>query len=421
MTAARDAEDRARNAARRRGRRGRRRAGSRPERLPATFWWLWFSHFLYWAARFTMIFLSLFLTVEMGLSPSSMGIHLAVFGLGGVLSVLAGGAVADAVGRRPALLGSLGCSAVLTALLAVARPGPGLLVVLFGLGLASFAAKPVFETFIADVVDASQRHRAYSLNFVAINSGFIVAPQVAALLIELSYAAMLAVEAVALLVVCLLVAVSVPSDRRPRAQTPGTLPGRGLGPVFADRTFMAFVALNLVFMVVLMQNTLSLPIFMAKEGYSTSQFAWLLTLNGVILILFQMPVSTRVLQYRASTTLVVASALMALGYAIYPFADAWWILAVGVTVWTAGELINMPTAAWITSRFATVRFRGRYLGVFGLTSALAFLVGPLLSGILLEWAGPQALWWACAGLMAASAVARWLLVPFQEERIRHHR
>lgn len=388
--------------------------------LPSIFWWLWVSHFLYWSGRFTMVFLALFLTAHMGLSPASMGVHLAVYGLGGVLSVLCGGAIADAVGRRPALLGSLLFSAVLTVVLAVTSAGPVLPLVLFVLGLVSFATKPVFETFIADVVEPHDRHRAYSLNYIAINCGFIVAPQAAALLVEQSWAMMMLVESAVLVVVCVLVLVSVPSDRRTAVKESERLPNRGLRIVFADRLFMAFVITNLAFMVVLMQNTLSLPIFMADEGYSTRAFAWLLTLNGLILIALQIPVSTRVLRYRASTTLVVATVLMALGYAIYPFADAWWILAVGVTVWTLGELINMPTAAWLASRFAPAEYRGRYLGVFALTSSLAFLVGPLVSGVLLDVAGPQALWWVCTGLMVVTSIARWALVSAQEKRIARH-
>lgn len=403
-----------------RSRRGRRRARAAP--LPAIFWVLWTSHLLYWTVRFTMIFLSLFLTVEMGLSASATGMHLAAFGLGGIVSVLVGGAVSDAIGRRPALLGSLVASALLTTLLALMGPGVLLVLVLFGLGAASFMTKPVFETLIADVVDPDHRHRAYSLDFVAINTGFLVSPQIAAWLVERSYTAMLLAEAGAMVLVTAVVAISVPSDRRRRAPSPGVQPTGvlgGIGSVFRDRAFVAFVVLNLVFMLVLIQNTLSLPIYMADQGYSTRQFAWLLTLNGAILIVFQMPVSAWVQRRRSSTMLALASALMALGYAVYPFADAWWILAGGVVVWTSGELINMPTAAWVASRFGPVEFRGRYLGVFALTSSVAFLVGPLLSGFLLELAGPRALWWTCAVLMLLSACGRWLIGGHQEARVGH--
>lgn len=388
--------------------------------LSSTYWWLWTSHFVYWAGRFTMIFLSLFLTAGMGLSASSMGVHIALFGAGGVISVLWGGAIADLLGRRPALLGSMLCSAALTASLSITGPGPALAAVLFCLGLASFATKPVFETFMSDVVDTADRHRAYSLNFIAINSGFIVAPLIAAMLIERSYTTMLLAEAGVLLVVSAMVMACVPSDRRRRPARGLVASGPGLSSVFKDRVFMAFTAVNLAYMVVLMQNTLSLPIFMKGAGYSTQEFALLLSLNGGLLILFQIPVSNRVRKHQASSTLVLATGLMAVGYGIYPFADTWWLLAIAVVVWTCGELINMPTAAWMASRFGPPELRGRYLGVFATTSALAFLIGPMTGGFLLDLAGAKALWWVCSGLMVAASIARWLLVSAQEDRIRDH-
>ena len=389
--------------------------------LPATFWWLWLFHLIYWAGRFIMIFLSLFLTVEIGLSPSSMGLYVALFGAGGVVSVLFGGTMADLVGRRLALHASLLSSAILAGFLSTTPTGPWLGAILFLLGLASFAAKPVFETFMVDVVDSGDRHRAYSLNYIAINLGFIISPPVAAILVERSFRTMMVAEALGLLVVAALVSWRIPNDRRSRHDSAPTGPPAGLATVFKDRMFVGFVTLNLMFMVVLMQNTISLPIFMAEEGYSTTGYAALLSLNGVILILFQIPVSNRVVRYRASMSLVLATGLMALGYAIYPFATNWWVLALGVTVWTAGELINMPTAAWIASRYGPLRLRGRYLGFFALTSALAFMIGPIVGGYLLEFVGSEALWFACSAMMVVVAILRFFMAKAQEVRISESR
>ena len=93
--------------------------------LPPTFWWLWAGTLVNRAGAFVLPFLAFYLTDELDLTPSFVGLVLGAFGLGSTVAALVGGVLADRLGRRPVLLGSqLGTAATLVALGFTTGPRP---------------------------------------------------------------------------------------------------------------------------------------------------------------------------------------------------------------------------------------------------------------------------------------------------------
>jgi predicted MFS family arabinose efflux permease len=74
--------------------------------LPTTFWWLWAGTLVNRAGAFVLPFLAFYLTDDLDLTPSYVGLVLGAYGLGSVVASLGGGVLADRLGRRPVLLGS---------------------------------------------------------------------------------------------------------------------------------------------------------------------------------------------------------------------------------------------------------------------------------------------------------------------------
>ncbi|WP_043173892.1 MDR family MFS transporter [Streptomyces sp. NRRL B-24484] len=384
--------------------------------LPRQFWWLWTSTLVNRLGGFVVTFLALYLTGDRGFSPAYAGLVASLFGLGSAIAAVGGGVLADRWGRRPTLLAAQLGTAASTAVLGFCQDRAAIAVTAFLVGLASNASRPAVSAIIADVVPAEHRVRAYALNYWAINIGFGVSAAVAGLIAAHGYLALFLIDAASTLACAVVVFVRVPESRpesrpaRPVAAGPAGAdpaePRVGLGTVFRDGRFMALVAVNLLLAVVAQQGSTTLAVDMGLAGISAARYGLVVGLNGLLIVVLQLPL-TRVMEGRNRTGLLVASALLTgWGFGLTALAGgSAGFYAVTVAVWTIGEIMAAPTMMGLVAELSPARARGRYQGVYSLSWSLASFVGPAAGGYLLEHAGGRAVWGACAvfGTVAAGA------------------
>ncbi|MEV4557143.1 MFS transporter [Kitasatospora sp. NPDC049285] len=382
-----------------------RRAGGG---LPRQFWWLWASTLVNRLGGFVVTFLALYLTAERGYSAAYAGLVAALFGLGSAVAAIGAGVLTDRLGRRPTLLAAQLSTALFTAVLGFTDGPVAIAAVAFLTGLANNASRPAVSAMIADLVPAADRVRAYSLNYWAINIGFGASAAVAGLIAVHGYLLLFLLDALSTLLCAVLVFVKVP-ETRPAAQTSAdepSAPAIGLGTVFRDRPFLAVVAVNLLLALVYQQGSTTLAVDMGRHGISTTQFGLVASLNGVLIVLLQLPL-TRLMEGRNRTALLAASALLTgWGFGLTALAgDSAALYAVTVAIWTIGEIVNAPTMMALVTEFSPAQARGRYQGVYSLSWSLASFLGPAVGGLLLQYAGSWAVWGACAVAGTLAAVA----------------
>ncbi|HYG67771.1 MAG TPA: MFS transporter, partial [Anaeromyxobacteraceae bacterium] len=88
--------------------------------FPAAFWWLWAGALVNALGQFVFPFLALYL-VSRGFSVAEAGGIVAGMGLGSIFAAPLGGILADRIGRRATLVGSLVLGAMTTGFIAVVR------------------------------------------------------------------------------------------------------------------------------------------------------------------------------------------------------------------------------------------------------------------------------------------------------------
>ncbi|WP_432068829.1 MDR family MFS transporter [Streptomyces sp. C10-9-1] len=382
--------------------------------LPREFWWLWTSTLVNRLGGFVATFMVLYLTIERGYSASYAGLVAALHGLGGVLSSLAGGVMTDRLGRRPTLLLAQTSTAVSIAVLGLVQDPVAIAVVACLVGMASNASRPAVQAMMADIVRPEDRVRAFSLNYWAINLGFAISSVAAGFIAEFSYLAGFLGEAVMTLVCAIVVFVKLPESRPPKETAPeaGAAPVAevGLRDVLRDRRFMAVVGLSFLLATVFMQGHTGLPLAMASEGFTSSDFGLVIMGNGLLIVVLQIPV-TRFIENRDPGRLLVVSALLAgYGFGLTAFAGSMGLFALSVAVWTLAEIVNAPTQTSLVVRFSPVHARGRYQGVYTLSWSAAALVAPLLSGLVVDRWGPAWLWALCAAIGTVAAIGYWFVV-----------
>jgi MFS family permease len=383
--------------------------------LPRAYWWLWTSTLINRLGGFVVPFLALYLTADRGYSAGYAGLVAALFGLGGAVAAVAGGVLADRIGRRPTLLAAQLGTAASTLWLGFADGRTTIAAVAFLVGLTSSAGRPATSAIMADVVSAADRVRAFSLNYWAINIGFGVSAAVAGVVAAHGYLTLFVLDAASTLLCAVVVFAKVPETRPEAADAgigaEGDAPAVGLGAVLRDLRFMAVVGLAFLLALIYQQCNSTLPVSMGGDHISSSLYGLVAGLNGLLVVLLQIPLTRLFSGYGKGGLLCAAALVTGWGFGLAAFAHSAWGYAASVSVWTVGEILNAPTSMAVTAELSPEHARGRYQGMNNLAWSAAAFAGPLGGGLLLEHLGSRGLWFACAGLGTLIAGGYLLLAP----------
>ncbi|MFH9014678.1 MDR family MFS transporter [Streptomyces sp. NPDC017943] len=367
--------------------------------LPRAFWWLWTATLVNRLGAFVATFMALYLTLDRGYSATYAGLVVALHGLGGVVSSLGAGVMTDRLGRRPTLLIAQASTALSVALLGFVRDPVAIAGVAFLVGMASNASRPAVQAMMADIVRPEDRIRAFSLNYWAVNLGFAVSSMAAGFIAEVSYLAGFLIEAGMTMACAILVFLRLP-ESRPEATAETAAAGHdssvSLATVLRDGRFMSVVGLSFLVALVFQQGAVGLPVAMGQAGFTPAEYGTAIAVNGLLIVVLQIPV-TRLIEHRDPRRLLVVSSILAgYGFALTAFAGSVGVIALTVCVWTLAEIINAPTQTGLVVRLSPAHGRGRYQGMYTMSWSVAALVAPLMSGYVIDRFGPEWLWALCA-------------------------
>ncbi len=398
--------------------------------LPGAFWWIWLGSLVNRMGGFVLPFFAFYITGPLHRPAAFAGVVTAVFGVGAAVSGIVGGVLTDRVGRKPTLVGSLLANAVTIVALGYAR-SPWLLALgALAVGLATNAFRPALSAMIADLVPGSDRVRAYALNFWAINLGFSISMGAVGLISHFGYLTLFYADAASTTACAILIAVMVRDttpgravkgvrdarigaavdkgtrDARGRGRGRVTHNGQrdGLGAVLRDRTYIAFVATTFLVLVVFNQCQSGLPIQMADAGLSPSLFGEISAINGVLIVLLQMPVTRLLRRWPEGRVLAGASLVIGTGFGVLAFGESVAMYVLCVVVMTLGEIAYTPTAQAVSARLSPDHLRGRYQGVYQLAWTLSSVVSPLAGGAVISAWGGRPLWIGCLAGAGATAL-----------------
>jgi MFS family permease len=397
-------------------RRMRAAAGSTYRGLPQAFWWLWLSTLVNRLGSLVLPLFAFYLTGPMHRTAAFAGLIGAVFGFGAASASLLGGVLADRLGRKPTLVGSLLANAASMTALGFARSPAALALCALAVGTSNAAFRPALSAMIADMVPAADRTRAYALNFWAINLGFAFAMSAVGLADVFGYHALFYGDAGSTVLCALIVMVKV-ADTTPERHmvTPHALAGvtapaagqrDGLHTVFRDRAFVALVAAAFVTMFVYSQCNAGMPMEMARDGLSAAQAGWVGAINGVVIVLLQLPMTRWLGRYAPGRVLAASSIVIGAGFAVLLIGHSVWIYALSCLVWTFGEIGYTPTTQAVVAKLSPAHLRGRYQGMYQLSWTAGSIAAPLVGGAVLTTVGAAPLWLGCLGLTVVAASAQ---------------
>lgn len=382
----------------------------------------------------TIPFLSLYLHSERGVPMSAVGGIFFFAALTGALAQLLGGDWTDRHGRKRVLVvAQLGRGIVFCCLGAAVLLRASPLWFASLVCVSSFFGRlfdPPSGAMIADIATGEERVEAYGVLRVGGNLGWAIGPALGGFLAALSYWSLFLVSAALMLTSAAFLAFKVveTAPHLTRRSGSGFAPGIGSseipGPARApaggtrfrladaavalgDRAFLRYCLTVLILFIVMGQLVSTLSIYVVDwAGRTKAELGLLYTLNGLIVVFLQFPVTRLIGSSRMTTQLVAGSLLYAVGYGMMGFGSAFALLFTGMVVVTLGEITAMPASMNLVASFSGESMRGRYMGTYGLFNSFGWSVGPLVGGILLDLArGRSVLLWSVIGTISIIAAA----------------
>ena len=352
-------------------------------------------------------FFALYLTQKFDIGMSTVGLLFGAFSISGMVGSALGGAMADRMGRRTVIIFSLVLSS-LSALGMGFAPTLGIFIaVVVVVGTLSSIGHPAHEAVVADLLPPEKRAEGYGIIRVVFNVAVIIAPPVAGLLIANSYLTLFLVDAVISLVCAAIVLFALP-ETKPQAHAdakPETMKQTfaGYGRVFKDTPFVAFIAVTVMMTLVYMNMNSTLGVYLRDQhSLPEIRYGWLLSINAIIVVLFQFWVTRRLEKYRPMLMMAAGSLLYAIGFAMYGFVPTFALFIAAMIIITVGEMVVSPFQQSLVASFAPEDMRGRYMAVSGLSWSISFTVGPYFAGLILDSPNPSLLWVFCGivGILA---------------------
>ncbi|MDP9194391.1 MAG: MFS transporter [Acidobacteriota bacterium] len=359
--------------------------------LPRPVWILFAGTFINRFGTFVMPFLAMYMTDE-GFTATQAGLAVSSYGAGHIMASMIGGHLADRIGRRHTIALSMFSSAVAMMALSQARTFPQLVACAFVVGLVSEIYRPAATALIGDLVKPEQRIAAFGMYRFAINLGFAFGPATAGFLADRSFFFLFAGDAVTSFLYGIVAMIALPHGLRSAGKD--EKPAEGLRVALRDRTFMFFLAATLCMTWIEFQLHSTFPIHIANLGYSKKTYGMLLSINGVMIVMFELLITAWTQRYRPQPLIALGYALTGIGFAMTGIAGNLPFLAFTVVIWTIGEMTYAPVTGAFVTGLAPARYRGRYMGLWGATWSAGMLLGPLI-GTQIYAKSPTALWITC--------------------------
>jgi len=371
--------------------------------FPPTAWVLFGGTFVNRLGTFVMPFIVLYLTdPDRGFSVSQAGLALAMYGIGGVAAQFLGGWLADRIGRKNTIGFSMLGAAVITLLLWQASSLLMIYALMLLLALVAEMHRPAASALIADLVPSEQRVAAFAVFRLAINVGWACGLTLGGLLADRSFSYLFIGDAATSALFGVISLIALPHGTRTSRHEERHLTG-ATRAIVTDRGFLLFLGAILIGASIYMQNVATFPLHVQEAGYSTSVYGALQALNGIIVVLLELPITSWTGRRSRTRMVALGTLLVGLAFATLVVAKSIPALAVMVLIWTLGEIISSPVSSAFVADRSPEHTRGRYQASLGVMFGLGAIVGPTL-GTLAYAFSPDLLWISCgvAGVLAAA-------------------
>lgn len=335
-------------------------------------------------------FISIYFHAELGMSMLDIGLFFSIMAIVRAAFQAIGGEIADRMERRYLLIHSQWIRSIAFGLMAVS--------IYMDLGFWAIAVsffinsifgsimQPVANAMVSDILPKEKRLDGYAITRSAGNLGWAVGPAIGGFLAVFSYGFLFVVSGIVILISSFVFWRFLKSP--PTTIINQRFKFKDLAAIKDDK-FLAWHCI-LIFSLYLVVAQLIAPFSVyAVEMVKISehQLGVLYTLNGLLVVALQIPLTKLISKWRFTMQLAMGSFIYVIGYGMVGFFSSFYFFIIAMTVVTFGEMAMSPPSLALTSKLAPEGRMGRYMGIFGFFVALGWSFGPLYGGAILDGFG----------------------------------
>jgi predicted MFS family arabinose efflux permease len=376
--------------------------------LSKEIWLLSFVMLINRAGAMVLTFMSLYLTKALGFSLTDTGYVLAFYGAGSILGAYSGGLLTDRYGYYYIQLYSLLFSAVMLFVLIFLKTFWAISICVFMFSLISDMLRPANSVAIAAYSKPENRTRSFSLMRLSINLGFSIGPALGGFVAGyLGFRWIFLIDGVTCIAAAFLLLRYLPQKKKtPEDHEKTAGEPKGLS-AYRDKQYLGFILLVSVFAMIFFQLFTSVPVFLESEWKMNEiQIGILLALNGLLIVIFEMPVVRSLENYKRFMILIATGCVtMALGFIFLGLTLSGVWMAVGYIVFiTIAEILAMPFMINYAVSRPTPDRQGQYMALYSIAYGAAHIIAPAGGMYLAERMGFSALYIMMTGASLLLAV-----------------
>ncbi len=358
-------------------------------------------------------FMTIYLTMEMGVGIGKAGFVMSLFGAGAIIGALIGGKITDKTGHYYVQLFTLLGGGVMFIVLGQMKSYTAICITTFFLSMINEAFRPANAVAIAHYSSTENRTRSYSLNRLAINLGWAFGSALGGIIASYRYELLFWVDGLTNIVAAgLLYFVFSPSKNNLTVKAKPAIVVK-TNSAYKDHTYLFFICITTVFGICFFQIFTTLPVFYKTELHLSESFiGFNMAVNGILIALFEMVIVFKLEGRRPAVHYMgIGVFLVGISYLMLnlPIENTMVLALSSVFFVTIGEISSMPfmNAYWIAR--TNPENRGQYAALYTVAWSSAQAVGPFFGSQLAEHFGYNILWWTVGVMCVLLMGAYWWL------------
>jgi predicted MFS family arabinose efflux permease len=340
-------------------------------------WILALITFINRAGTMVLPFLSKYLKENLHFTYGEVGWIMVAFGLGSMLGSWLGGKMTDSIGFYKIMIFSLFTSGILFFVLQYITSFWGLCLGMFGIMVIADMFRPAMFVSLSVYAQNENRVRALSLVRLSVNLGLAAGPTLGGLIIlGMGYRGLFWVDGSSCIIAILLFALCVKEKKRiPRSKGKKLLQPNKKS-IYKDKPFWLLLLSIFIIVMVFFQIFTTLPLYHSEKfGLTEFQTGLLLSFNGLLVFLFEMPIVSIVERKKLNKIKIIACGALCVALGYYVLLLDFWvpILVISIIFLSFGEILAFPFSNAVALNRAPKGREGEYMGLFTMSFSLAHI------------------------------------------------
>ena len=342
-------------------------------------WILTFVTFVNRAGTMVLPFLSKYLKEDLHFTYNQVGTILMFFGLGSLVGSWLGGKLSDKIGFYKIMIISLFTSGIGFFILQTITTFTGLCLGVFSIMVVADMFRPAMFVSLATYSKPENRTRSLTLVRLAINLGFAAGPALGGLIImNIGYKGLFWIDGSTCILAIIIFALLVKEKKQIKIsnEEKQTIEAERIS-VFKDKPFWIFLFTCMVSGILFFQLFTTLPLYHKEQFNLTElQSGLLLTFNGILVFLLEMPIVSYVERKKINKLKIVTLGILLMSISLLLMLVNFWvgILIIMMAFMSFGEMLVFPFANSFALSRSPKGHEGKYMAIFTMSYSCAHIL-----------------------------------------------